>query len=127
VRLDRIEQDGFFHFGPRALDINSLPPGIIAVVGRNGDGKTSLLETAIAGTYYVIGELSQAFPIRPVPLASMATTRDAHLTTEWTLADGKYRCRVNVDGDTRDVDAVIHEVGALALTYTVRRGCDDGF
>lgn len=112
MKLLRHEMAGFNHFdGPFALDLRQLPDGVIAIVGDNGAGKTSIaLEGPLVGLYGP-GERTQAFPSREGPLASYATSRAAYIDDLWELGGVLYRTRVNVDGSSRTTDAVLQRAG----------------
>lgn len=72
MRIDKIRLSGFTTYKEeQTLDLAALGPGIIAVAGPNGGGKTTLLE-AIPGAIY------RQTPSRG-SIASMATARDAKI------------------------------------------------
>jgi exonuclease SbcC len=111
MRLDRLEIAGFMRFRePAVLDLREMPPGLIAILGGNGEGKTRLLDGPLAGLYGP-GAQNNGFPSRPGPLVSYATTRDAYIETLWDIEGvGTYRSRVNVDGTRRESDAVLEQI-----------------
>lgn len=94
---------GLYHFTEGlAFDFSALPEGVIAIVGGNGQGKSTLLELPIAAFY-------QKFPSRPdAKLIDAVDGRNAFLDVELDCgARGVYRARVNVDGIARTADAVL--------------------
>jgi exonuclease SbcC len=103
---------GFNHLsGKFELDFASLP-GLVAIVGRNGQGKTSLaLEGPLAGLFGP-GVQQKAFASREGPLARYATSREAFIDDVWELAAGRFRVRVNVDGEDRKTDAILTQINA---------------
>jgi DNA repair protein SbcC/Rad50 len=107
MRLRRIALRGVTRFTDDvALDLDRLPAGLVAFVGRNGDGKTTLLEAGPA-------TIHRQFPSRAdKELVDYATTRDAYLESLWDIAGrGEYRLRVNLDGVARKADAVVLQAG----------------
>jgi len=98
---------GFNHLsGTFSLNFAELP-GLVAIVGGNGQGKTSLaLEGPLAGLFGP-GAATKAFASREGNLARYATSRTAFIEDTWQLADGTYRTRVNVDGERRTTDAIL--------------------
>ena len=112
MKLERHEIAGFFNFPePFVLDCADLPAGLIAIVGSNGAGKTSLaLDGPLAGLYGP-GQ-TKAFPSREGTLAEYATDRKAYIDTRWSFdGQGIVRARVNVDGTKRTADAVLEAIG----------------
>lgn len=103
MRLDTISLKGVLRYAdPVRLDLRELPPGLIAVCGDNGGGKTSLLEAAPATLY-------REFPTRRTkPLVDYALAEDSYLEITFGLEGrGDYRARVNLDGPHRKTDAVL--------------------
>ena len=102
MKLERLDIRGFMHFRDVAtLDLRDVPPGLVAITGENGNGKTRLLDAAL-------GSLYQAFPSRDGSLADYATERDAYVESVFSIEGrGVYRSRINVDGQKRNSDAVL--------------------
>lgn len=103
MRLDALSLRGVLRFtDPVTLDLASLPAGLVAVVGQNGEGKTTLVEAGPAVLY-------REWPSRGGrELVDYATTRDAYLEAVFTVAGrGRYRARVNLDAQRRAADAVL--------------------
>lgn len=112
MTLERITVQGFMRFtAPAALDLAALPPGLIAIVGANGEGKSTLLEAGVAALY-------RSWVSRG-DLADYATGKDSYLEAVYAVdGAGRYRARVNVDGIRRASDAVLEVTpagGAAAL------------
>lgn len=87
-----------------------LPPGLIAIRGPNGHGKTTLLEVPLAAAF-------RAFPSRPDrpgrTLMDYAATSDAYLACAFDLEGrGQFRIRVAIDGPRRKTSAVLVFVNA---------------
>lgn len=112
MRLLNHEMAGFNHLsGTFRLNFAELP-GLVAIVGDNGQGKTSLaLEGPLAGLFGP-GAATKAFASREGNLARYATSRAAYIEDLWQLASGTYRVRVNVDGERRTTDAILTQVNA---------------
>jgi DNA repair protein SbcC/Rad50 len=102
MRLDGLEIKGVLRFADRfRLDLRELPDGLIAIVGGNGEGKTTLLETPMAALF-------REFPSRSdSSLYDCAQGRDAYLQSEFTIENRAYTARVNIDAVGRHTDAVI--------------------
>jgi exonuclease SbcC len=114
MRLETFSLQGMLRFGETcAVDLRDVPAGLIAVVGENGAGKTSLMETPLAALY-------RSFPSRADrEIVDYATGRDSHLEATFAVdGRGLYRARVNLDGVRRSAEAVlVHETadGAAVL------------
>lgn len=108
MRLDRIELHALStaYPGTVSLSVRDLPPGLTAIVGPIGAGKTALLEAPMLAVY-------RRFPSRPDALVDFAVGRDSYVLAEYALEDGRtLRSRVLLDGERRQVKAVIEEIGA---------------
>jgi exonuclease SbcC len=107
MRIERLSLKGVLRFTDTvALDFRDIPAGsLIAIVGDNGQGKTTLLESMIAAFY-------REWPSRQErELVDYATGRDSFLEVEAALdGDDIYRARVSLDGVKRGSDAVIERV-----------------
>jgi exonuclease SbcC len=117
MRLERISIGGVLRFtDPVTVDLASLPAGLVAVVGENGSGKTTLVEAPIAALF-------RSFPSRDGrPLVDYATTRDAFLEAVFTVDAGRYRARVNLDGQRRAADAVLEHTAADGMVTLLNDG-----
>lgn len=106
MRLETFSLQGMLRFGDAcAVDLRDVPAGLIAVVGENGAGKTSLMETPLAALY-------RTFPSRADrEVVDYATGRDSHVEATFAVdGRGVYRARVNLDGVRRSAEAVlVHE------------------
>jgi exonuclease SbcC len=121
VRIERISARGLkglslFASGV-AFDFDQLPPGLIAVVGPNGNGKTTFLELPIVALY-------GKFPSRPDnALVGSVTGRDAFIDLEAAFdGRGTYRARVSVDEVGRSTDAVLQLVKPDGTATTLNDG-----
>jgi len=90
MRVDRITLKGVTRFRDAiTVDLSNIGPGLVAIAGRNGEGKTTILEAPFAA-------LHLEFPSRPGPLHHVCNGKDARLELE--LGDGgRYRALVAVD------------------------------
>ena len=108
MRLDRLSIHGVLRFNePLIIDFRTLPPGLIVLVGENGEGKSTALETPLAALY-------REFPSRShKELVDYAHDRDAYLSAEFALdGRGHYVATVNLDGVRRLSEAVLVHCGA---------------
>ncbi len=114
MRLTRFSVRGMTRFtDPVTVDLTTAPEGLIAVVGENGEGKTTLVETGPA-------TILRLFPSRKdKDLFDYAIARDAYLESDWDLPGrGSYRLRVNLDQVKRTATAVVSEIGAQGQQLT---------
>lgn len=104
MKLDTLTLRGFLRFTePVTIDLRGLPSGLVAIVGANGAGKTTVLEAGIAALYREFASRGDLTPY--------ATGKDSYLEATYSLADGsRYRARVNVDGVRRTTDAVLEHI-----------------
>jgi len=76
---------------PVELDLSELPPGLVAVRGGNGEGKTTLLDVLGPAPLY------RTMSSRPGSLKDWASSRDAEIDLELAFMGRTYRLLVNVD------------------------------
>lgn len=106
MRLETLTIRGMLRFRDAvSIDLRTLPAGLIAVCGANGEGKTTIVESGIAALYRV-------FPSRAErELFDYATERDSHIEAVFAVEGrGAYRARVNLDPITRTSDAVLEQL-----------------
>lgn len=118
MRLETIALQGVTRFhDPVALDVRTLPEGLIAIVGQNGEGKTTLLESVPACLW-------RQFPSRGEKgLVDYVTRRDSHLEVVFTIdGQGTFRARLALDAVTRQSEAVLEQI----LDSGERRILNDG-
>ena len=108
MRLDRLVVHGVLAFKHVDVDFAALPPGLVAIVGANGSGKTSLMECALASLY-------RKFASRPGSLYDYAHGRDSYIEAVWTVGGSAITTRINLDVVARRSEAVAALDGA-ALT-----------
>lgn len=90
MRLRRLTLKGITRFQePVTVDFEALGEGLIAIAGRNGEGKTTLMEAPYAA-------LHLEMPTRPGGLYGVAHGKDARIELEVTNGQ-PYRCVVAVD------------------------------
>lgn len=104
MRLDAVELSGLStaYPGTVRLDVRALPQ-LVALCGPIGNGKTLLLESGMLAVH-------RQFPSREDALVDFATRRDSYVASEWTIGDRRFRTRVALDGERRQVKAVIEEI-----------------
>jgi exonuclease SbcC len=83
-----------------SIDLSSIPGTLIAVAGKNGQGKTMFLESMFAGAY-------REFPTRPEGLYTYCTDRNAGIEFEFEMAERIYRSILNIDSKNRKMEAVL--------------------
>lgn len=98
MKLRRLAFRGLTRFtgAPVRIDFEALGPGLVALVGQNGAGKTTVLEAVAAALY-------KRFPTRPGSLYDYATGRDAFIEAEFSDGDPAdfLKVRVQVDADRK--------------------------
>jgi exonuclease SbcC len=117
MRLERLEIGGFMNFRePAVLDLREVPPGLVAITGPNGHGKTRLLDAGPGAVYGL-------FFSRDGNMADYATERDAYVDALFNVEGrGQYRSRINVDGHTGNRDAVLELVQADSTAVPLNDG-----
>lgn len=107
MRLEHLQLRGFmtaFAGKDVSIDFTALPDGLIAVVGGNGEGKTTILEAAPAGLY-------REMLSRTGDLKTYAMDRDSCIESRWSVGDARYRARLTVDGIKGGSAAALERVG----------------
>lgn len=118
MKIEALALRGLLRFtSDITVDVRRLPPGLIAITGRNGEGKTTLLESAPACLW-------RAFPSRrDRALVDYATGRDAYLDVTFSIdGQGLYRARVALDGVTRQSEAVVEQIDPNGQRYVLTDG-----
>lgn len=102
MRIERLSLKGLTKFRDVVtLDFRELPPGLVAITGENGAGKTTILEAMFAAVH-------RSFASRDGELYDYATGRDSFIEEEIAIDGcGVFRSRVNIDGPKRNSDAVL--------------------
>lgn len=102
MRLESLKLSGVLRFErPTEIPFADLPPGLIAFVGMNGEGKTTMLEAPLAGLY-------RTFPSRDKSVLDYTHAEDAFIETIFSLdGQGLYRSRLSLDGPHRRSEGVI--------------------
>lgn len=107
MRLERLALKGLSNAFPDAVDLPlaDLPPGLVAVVGPNGHGKTMLLEATPAAIYRQLPARAGNDPLTYV------IGRDSYIDETFTVdGRGTFRARLNLDGPKRTSDAVLEQI-----------------
>jgi exonuclease SbcC len=119
MRLEHLILRGFTHAFPGVVDLplHELEPGLHAVLGPNGHGKTTLIEAmAPAPLYRQLPARNGADPV------DYATGRDSFLELQFATETEHFRARVNLDGPKRSSDAVLE----IVLADGTRAALNDG-
>lgn len=109
MRIERITITGVLRFTKKTeVDLSAIPPGLIAVTGANGEGKTTLIEAPLAALY-------REFPSR----RGRALVDYAHgvglLECQFSVNGTSYKATVSLDRNARKTEAVISaESGGMA-------------
>lgn len=107
MKLTSLKLHGFSSAFPGVVDLplREIPPGLVALVGGNGEGKTTLIETIPAAIYF---KLPARRDIHPV---DFAIRRDAFIDLEYAFDGvGAFRSRINLDSQTRKSDALLEQL-----------------
>lgn len=110
MRLHRIALRGVTRFAESiALDLEALGPGLIALVGRNGEGKSTCLEAVPAALY-------KSFPSRPGSLYEHAHGRDAFLEAVFDEFGHEVQVRLLIDAEGRKTEGYLFRDGRSLTT-----------
>lgn len=114
MRLVNLQVKGITRFAdPVTIDFQQLGEGLIALAGKNGEGKTTVLESAFAG-------LHLEYPTRPGSLYSVAHGRDASIEIELTNGTDPYRAVVAIDAIGQRTEAYLYRDGQPVTGGKVR-------
>jgi exonuclease SbcC len=118
MRIETFSLKGMLRFrDPVTVDLRELPPGLIGIVGGNGEGKTALLESPIGAIFRELPSRSDR------ELMDYATERDSYVETTFAIdGQGRYRARVNLDGPKRTSDAILEQTLADGRTAVLTDG-----
>lgn len=106
MKLLNISTTDMGALGRRRLDLESLPKGLIGIVGENGTGKTSFLEMSCPGALY------RRLPNRsPAKLVELAKSRSARVVAEYAHDGSRWRFVHQIDAQTRKGEAYIYRDG----------------
>jgi len=94
---------------PVTIDFASLGPGLIALVGVNGAGKSTAMESVPAALY-------RTFPTRPGSIYDYAHGRDSFIEAVFDDAGEELKVRLAVDAERRMTEGYIFLNGASLTT-----------
>lgn len=115
MKWDRVILDDVFAYGHVDLDLASLGPGVFAICGENGSGKTGLLEVVPAVNWQRLPAREDRHPV------GYATSRRAGMEYWWTTDDGQqFHARLNLDGPERKADGVLERLDVDLLGVAQR-------
>lgn len=111
MRLEQFRTQGIgapFRDRAVSIDFAGLGPGVVAIIGGNGAGKSHLLELTGPGVLFrelpsyrgPTGKRGEALVDHVHP-----DTRDAFVEVSFALRDATYRLRVAIDGKRRKTEA----------------------
>ena len=108
MRLDRLSVKGLTRYDEANVDFAALGEGLIAIAGKNGEGKTSILEAPFAA-------LHLDMPSRPGNIANVMHGKDARI--ELTFRNGApYRALVAVDAINKASEAYLYNGDGSPVT-----------
>lgn len=94
MRPLRLSLQGLTRFSaPLTLDLTTAPPGLIAITGGNGEGKTTLLDALAPAALF------RSLSTRPGPLKEHCTRRDSMIELDMEYGGRVYRHRLTIDPD----------------------------
>lgn len=112
MKLNNIKLRGITCFTapePVGIDLDSLGPGLVALVGANGAGKSTLLEAVPAVLY-------KSLPTRPGSLYDHAHGRDAFVEAIFNNDQHELKVRIQIDAEQRKTEAYLFEDGRSLTT-----------
>lgn len=117
MRLETIAIKGVLAFPELVtVDLRDLPPGIVAIVGPVGHGKTTFLEACPGG-------LLREFPSRDKQVVKYAVRPDAFIDQTFSLdGQGVFRARLNLDGEKDQSDAQLTRILADGSSVALSDG-----
>lgn len=109
MRVQRVKIRGINRTREAEVNLDSLGPGLIALVGPNGAGKTTFMESAHAARYL-------SFPSRKGSLTDRARGKDSRIEVDYLVGNHgspeSVRSVVSVDGPARKIEPILlHSTG----------------
>jgi DNA repair protein SbcC/Rad50 len=92
-----------------SVDFDALGPGLIAIHGENGAGKTTFMESPAAALY-------KAFPSRPGSLYDYAKARDAYIVARFEDEGHVLEAKLLIDGVGRKLEPYLMVDGVPITT-----------
>jgi len=103
MRLDALNFRGLTSAGEVSIDFTEIPPGIVALVGENGEGKTTTLEAALAAWFRRFPTRGELYPFVRDKAAIEAITehngRQLRAVLDIDAAKRRQTAALFVDGD----------------------------
>lgn len=105
MRIESLKAHGYASLVDVSIDLSAVEPGVIAIIGGNGAGKTCLLEITPGAIYRQLPSYDGANPVE------LAVGRDSFIDVEFTIdGQGRFRSHLSLDGPKRKSDAVFEQV-----------------
>ncbi len=109
MKLNHLTLRGITRFAETvSINFSALPAGLIAFVGANGEGKTTLMEA-------VPGALFRMLPSRDGALPRHVQGRDAFIELEFEMGGARYRSLIKADGQTGTQEAYLYDGAGMPL------------
>lgn len=105
MRLQYLGLKGLTVFKDKTeIDFSALPSGLIAIVGDNGQGKTSAMEAIYAS-------LTRELASRDQPLMHYMSGKDAFFNLKFLMGGSLYESTITIDAVTEKMEAYLKKDG----------------
>lgn len=120
MRLNTLSLRGLTRFAETvSIDFAAIGPGLVALVGANGEGKTTIMESIPAALF-------RSLPSRDGALPNHCQGRDAFVDLTFAQGGAAYRALVKIDAEQGGQEAVLfNSDGSQPLTSGKVREYDE--